>query len=206
MNSSFSQDNLEFQTGDIILLSYDVWYSRLIEYFGYSKYSHVAMILKDPIFIDSKLKGYYVIESGYEDVVDITDGKIKYGVQVNKYEDFIKKTGKYAYYRKLDVNYEKRKEFNDKLKEIYQEIHDKPYNINPIDWIKGKIIINTNSFKNFKDQKTTSFWCSSLIAYIYDKLELIEDCPWTLIAPREFSGEGNLIKFKECCLGKVIKL
>ena len=108
MNYSFSQDNLEFQTGDIILLSYDVWYSRLIEYFGYSKYSHVAMILKDPIFIDSKLKGYYVIESGYEDVVDITDGKIKYGVQVNKYEDFIKKTGKYAYYRKLDMKDEKR--------------------------------------------------------------------------------------------------
>lgn len=203
-NSTVSLE--DFQTGDILLIREEVWYSRLIEYFGYSKYSHVAMILKDPVFIDPSLTGLYVIESGYENIIDVTDGKIKFGVQVNKYEDFIEKTRKYAYYRKLYVKEEIRKEFNTKLKEIYKVVHNKPYNINPIDWIKGKIVVDHNNFDNFVDKKISSFWCSALIAYIYDKLGLIKDCPWSLVAPREFSGEGNLITFTDCNIGKVIKL
>ena len=99
------------------------------------------MILKDPIFIDPKLTGLYVIESGYEEVIDIIDGKSKFGVQVNKYEDFIKKTDKYSYYRKLEVKDEQRQQFNNKLKEIYQTARNKPYDINPLDLIKAKIVV-----------------------------------------------------------------
>lgn len=194
---------MELQTGDIILLSGNAWYSRLIEYFGYSKYSHVAMVLKDPTFIDDEMKGLYVLESGYEGVIDITDKKFKYGVQINTYKDFITKVGYCAYYRKLDVSDETRKTFNEKFKTIYKTIYDKPYDINILDWLNASYSIKNNCYGYLK--KKDYFWCSALIAYIYDNLDLIEDCSWSLVAPREFSGEGDLLKFKNCSLGKIIK-
>jgi|SaaInlStandDraft_1057018.scaffolds.fasta_scaffold01052_19 hypothetical protein len=195
---------MELHTGDIILLKGNAWYSKLIEYFGYSKYSHVAMVLKDPTFIRPDMKGLYVIESGYEGVIDITDNKTKYGVQVNKYEDFINKVKKCAYYRKLNVSNEIRKNFYEKLKNIYKIIYDKPYDINILDWIKAEKSIIDNKYKDVK--RTDCFWCSALVAYIYQKLGLIEDCSWSLVAPREFSGEGKLLKFKNCNLGNIIKM
>lgn len=193
---------MELQTGDIILLKGNAWYSKLIEYFGYSKYSHVAMVLKDPTFIKPDMKGLYIVESGYEGVIDITDNKFKYGVQVNKYEDFIKKVKKCAYYRNLIVSNEIRKTFNEKLKNIYKIIYDKPYDINILDWLKAEKSIKNNKYQNVK--RIDCFWCSALIAYMYEKLGLIEDCSWSLVAPREFSEEGKLLKFKNCKLDKII--
>ena len=50
------------QTGDLLLYSSNNWISYLIEYFTSSQFSHISMIVKDPIYIDSKLKGIYVLE------------------------------------------------------------------------------------------------------------------------------------------------
>ena len=36
------------------------------KYFTKSKYTHIAMILKDPSFTNPPLKGLYIIESGEE--------------------------------------------------------------------------------------------------------------------------------------------
>ena len=70
------------KTGDIFLYSGTHWYSKLIEYFSGSQFSHVTMILRDPTYINSKLKGLYIIESGYEGIPDAVDGKIHFGVQI----------------------------------------------------------------------------------------------------------------------------
>ena len=77
------------QTGDILLFSSNRWYSKLIELFTHSPYSHVGIILRDPTFLDPSLKGLFLFESGYEPMKSPEDGKVKYGVQISKLEDVI---------------------------------------------------------------------------------------------------------------------
>tara|TARA_Y100000817_G_scaffold37886_1_gene26087 strand:- start:34 stop:342 length:309 start_codon:yes stop_codon:yes gene_type:complete len=59
-----SEFNLK--TGDILLFSYqgNSIFSSFIKYFTGSQITHVGMVLKDPVFIQPSLKGYYVWESG----------------------------------------------------------------------------------------------------------------------------------------------
>ena len=63
------------QTGDILLYSTSLWYSKIIEKCTGSKYSHISIILRDPVYIDPKLKGLYILESGFEKTPDPTDTK-----------------------------------------------------------------------------------------------------------------------------------
>lgn len=51
----------EYDTGDIILFSSRTIIPSIISKWFSNKYSHVAMILKDPTFIDPLLKGLYLI-------------------------------------------------------------------------------------------------------------------------------------------------
>lgn len=58
-----------FQTGDILLYNTTkYWYSRLIERFTSSDYSHVSIVLHRPTWLDASLneEEYYVLESGSE--------------------------------------------------------------------------------------------------------------------------------------------
>ena len=131
-------------TGDLLLYSTSHWYSKIIEYFTSSKFSHISIIFRDPTFIDRDLKGLYVLESGYEKTPDPTDGKQKFGVQIKKLEDVINdyKTSWVGglYYRKLDCN--RKNFFNKKVLEIYKKVYDKPYDIDICDWIKAEFKIS----------------------------------------------------------------
>ena len=75
------------KTGDILLFDYEGGgsmgiFSWLIKKATKSNITHVGMVLKDPVFINPTLKGYYVWESGWEGTPDPQDGKIKLGVQI----------------------------------------------------------------------------------------------------------------------------
>ena len=51
---------INFQTGDLLLFSENTnIFSRLIEYFTHSKYSHTAIILQNPTYIDPKNHFHY---------------------------------------------------------------------------------------------------------------------------------------------------
>ena len=78
------------QTGDLLLYSSKRWYSYIIEFLGWSKYSHVSMIVRDPIWIDPNLKGLYIFESGVENTNDVIEDRHVYGVQLVKLEDALK--------------------------------------------------------------------------------------------------------------------
>lgn len=74
-----------FRTGDILLYNTTkYWYSRLIERFTSSDYSHVSMVLHRPTWLDPALceEEYYVLESGSECFPDAVSGDFKFGVQV----------------------------------------------------------------------------------------------------------------------------
>ena len=189
------------QTGDILLYSTSLWYSKIIEKCTGSKYSHISIILRDPVYIDPKLKGLYILESGFERTPDPTDGKIKFGVQIKSLNEVLESYESSwlgtLYYRKLECTRDEL--FYEKLDKIYNIVYDKPYDINLCDWIKAAFKIDIGN-----EHKTNTFWCSALVAFIYCKMNLLENVPWTMVSPKEFSyyEDSNSLKFINCVLNK----
>lgn len=189
-------DYSSLKTGDIILFSSGSkdllsYLSSLIKWGTHSNYTHIAIILKDPSFLDTPLKGLYVWQSGWEGKPDPQDNKIKLGVQITPLEEIINdyKTNGSIFIRKLNYNISP---FNDNiLKEIHSVVYDKPYDIIFTDWIKGFLQ------KNNTPQITSRFWCSALVGYIYTKVGILEeDTDWTIIRPCDFSLSGENLKYK----------
>ena len=186
------------QTGDILLYNSKYTIGRLIEYFTNSKFSHISVILRDPTFIDPSLKGLYVIESGSEKRKDAMSGKKVIGVQVIPLDYVLDQyDGGYIgnlYYRKLTC--ERDSSFDEKIKTIVKSTDTKPYDLNPLDWIKAAFDIEIGDC-----QKDNTSWCSALVSYIYIKLGFLhEKLPWTIIAPKKFSYyEKDCLKFQKSC-------
>jgi hypothetical protein len=181
-------ENLE--TGDIILFhSKNTIFGRLIQFFSGSNYCHIGMVIKDPLFTEYKLMGLYLWESSLEKFPDAVDHKIKFGVEIVGLEEIITNNINQddMYYRKLNVNNRGNIFTQEKLREIYKIVKDKPYDIMPQDWIEAL-------FREDSDpQKTDRFWCSALLGYIFTKLELLpENTDWSILRPGDFSSEGSL--------------
>lgn len=189
------------KTGDLILFDSRASYPLrifdwLVKFFTNSNYNHIAMVLKDPYFLDEvnegtskdMFKGLFVWESSWEGEPDPQDGKVKLGVQVTDLEQVLKSNGGTAYIRRLNISAKNHSEiFSDEnLIKIHKIIYDKPYDINPIDWISALFRVN------FTPKKENTFWCSALIGIIYNKLGIIkENIDWTIMRPSDFSLEDK---------------
>lgn len=173
----------KLQTGDIILFHGEhFWFSTVVEYFSGSKYSHIGIILRDPVYLDKKLKGVYLLESGQEDFPDCEDGNIKFGVQISDFKKVYDNYDGTIFWRRLNMQ----KPISiKKLKEIHSVIHNKPYDELPLD------LINAMLHKpNEHDRRLDRFFCSALTAYIYTQLGLLpSDTNWSLMNPKDF-GKG----------------
>jgi len=187
----------QLETGDILLFSNYTsgifgFFDSLIRWGTQSQYTHVGIVIKDPDFLN--LKGLYMWESGFENKPDPQDDIKKIGVQITPLEEVIKnykKTG-HIFYRKLKcpdnlITIEK-------LKKIHHEVYLKPYDINPAHWLSAVFTCNINM------NEIKSFWCSSLVAYIYIELGILsKDENWTLKRPSDFSLSGEFLKFSKDC-------
>ena len=174
-------------TGDILLFDYEGGgsmgiFSWLIKKATKSNITHVGMVLKDPVFINPSLKGYYVWESGWEGTPDPQDGKVKFGVQITPFEEIFqnykKKNGK-IYVRRVTCP---RNLFTtEKLLQIHEIVYDKIYDIIPTDWIEAAFRRDDNP------QKTSRFWCSALVGYIYTQCGCLHPgTDWAMIRPSDF--------------------
>lgn len=186
----------KLKTGDLLFFHYERrnclgWFSQAIEYFTNSKWSHIAMVLKNPTFLEKKLNGIYIWESSWNGTPDPQDGKIKLGVQItpiqelfNEYEN----TNGYIYVRQIDCNPKLFCDYN--LKRIHNVVYDKPYDIVPSDWIEA-------IFRKDSDPKKTGrFWCSALVGYIYNTCGLIQKTTdWSVLRPSDFSSEQQTVEF-----------
>jgi hypothetical protein len=189
------------KTGDILLYDSRRWYSRLIEYFSGSCYSHVSIILHQPgKWLDEKLTDdNYVLESGGEPFPDSVTGKMIFGVRVTPLSQIIdmydnKGYGK-LYIRSLH-NENGNDDLNQKIKNVYMSIRDTPYDTDVIDWIKAytdKDIVFTDPSLCKNYQRTDRFWCSALVSYVYVKSGLLSNTiPWTLVNPGHYSSKNSL--------------
>ena len=91
MVNSIDYTKYNFETGDIILFNErKSMISRVIDFFTYSEFSHIGIVIKDPTFTVEPLKGLYLLEStGVKDGVDAEDEEEKIGVQLRKLDDVI---------------------------------------------------------------------------------------------------------------------
>lgn len=180
------------QTGDIVLFKGRTIISYLLEYFGRSPYSHVGIIIRNPSFLNKDLEdGIYLLESGWNGIPDSESGTPKVGVQIHFLQDILDecKSGT-VFVRK--VNCVRNASFYQTLQNVHREILNKPYDLKPWDWLMGLYAEHHQVPLDPAYQRTDSFWCSALLAYVYEKLNLIQPVNWSLIAPREFSDAGKL--------------
>jgi hypothetical protein len=191
-------DQLEqtLRTGDLLLcddLQYGSWglFSWLIKFATKSDFSHIGMIVKDPDFTETPLKGTFVWTSGISDVPDPEDNQKKFGVQFIPFKHFIQTYGGKIFLRRIHFEHpdEYHTIFNtNNLKEIHQVVYDKPYDVVITDWIEAYCK------KDPKPQKTSRFFCSALIGYIYTKLTLLdENTDWSILYPSFFSSENKTL-------------
>jgi hypothetical protein len=207
MNNNMTDIIKELDTGDIILYQTSFWYSRLIEYFTSSPYSHISIVLKNPTWLDPELKEeYYLLESGGEVFPDAIHDKKVFGVQVISFnkvlDEYKNKNYGHLYYRKLKTDISKN-EIHTKIKNIYKVIQGEPYDIDPSDWLVALKDLNEPLDKISGYEKTNTFWCSALVAYIYSLLGFLDkNIPWTIISPSDFCYYNIRLKYINCSLEK----
>ena len=194
MNNNLAELKNTLKTGDLLLcddLAYGSWglFSWLIKFVTKSDFSHVGMIVKDPDFTETPLKGTFVWTSGISNVPDPEDKTKKFGVQFIPFDHFIQTYGGKIFLRKIE--FEHAEEYysifdTNKLKQIHQVVYDKPYDVVITDWIEAFCKKDPNP------QKTSRFFCSALIGYIYTKLNLLDNnTDWSIISPSFFSSENK---------------
>ena len=83
--------DIDFNTGDLILFqdnNRNTWLdylSYLIQYFTDSKYSHVGMVVKDPLIKGKTMEGLYFLEStGLDNMIDVVVFATKGEININK--------------------------------------------------------------------------------------------------------------------------
>lgn len=216
MNSQNILDRYNFQTGDLILFHHDTvhdtktLYNRFFDiitntimYFTKSKYSHVGMIVKDPEFTNPPLKGIYLLESSSETFPDAEDNKVKVGVELVSFKEVLDTYRDESFYWR-QLKCDRNDNFYETLSTVHRTIHNKPYDLDLLDWIKAYC-------KDYSHivQKTNEFWCSALVSYIYVQLGLLDkDISWSYISPKQLGTESqsNPLTFTNCELHTEIKL
>ncbi len=184
------------QTGDVLLCNCEKkkglfgLFTKIIKWGSHSNWTHIAMVLKNPTYINSNLKGIYVWESSEEKNPDPQDDKKKIGVQITPLQEFLDsyKDSGTIIVRKLHSQLIT----PEKIKQIHKVVYDKPYDIDIVDWFEALIK------KDFtKLQKTNRFWCSALVAYIYTKCGILDkNTDWSIIAPNDFDlSVTNILKW-----------
>lgn len=197
----------ELQTGDILLFgNHKYLFSKMVEWWTQSKFSHIGIVLRDPTYINPELKGLYLWESGAEPYAESEDNQVKWGVQISKLEDKLAQhEDGYVYWRHLNKLVP---DMEEKIKLIHQNVHGRPYDFNIIDFLAisnymENIEIKPKAYKWFfwnwlrlNHRKVDTLFCSGLVGYIYTQLGLLPiDTQWSRCSPRDFSSTEDS-KFK----------
>lgn len=213
------------QPGDIILFS-DTHFlpSRIIEFSSHSIYSHVGIIVKDCLGLPSSgdvgngTDGIYILEStGFSDIPDAKDNKIKWGVQIRPFNKVKDEYNGSVFHRSLHCD--RNEDFFQHLEEAYSLVKDATYNTSPIEWLSlllGKDLFHENE-PSSSHGDVASLVCSTLVAFIYQKLGLIsKHADYALVRPKDLGTEfddgdsdvvnDQRIKFKNCIVEKEIQI
>jgi len=185
------------QTGDIILFRGTSFISCILEYFGRSRYSHVGIIVRNPKFINPGIEdGIYVLESTTSKSLDVEDNTLRNGVTLHHLDDVLKNYSKGSVYVR-HVSCQRTEDFYKKFIKVYNQVHEKPYDLNLYDWLCAEYNIDCPFPEQDRFKHTNTFWCSALATYVLCEVGVVQNrVNWSLIAPRDFScNEGKHLIF-----------
>ena len=199
----------KLKTGDILLFGDSpFWFGRVVSFFTKSPLSHVAIVLKDPTYINPSLKGIYMLESGVEDFPDSEDHKKKFGVQITSITELLMDDSRevgYINYRELHTSMSK-EEMEAKIKKVHAMVHDKPYDVDLMDFVDASNDVitvedtpppkyswwNPVGYLVPNHRKTDTFFCSALVGRVYTYLNFFPvDTNWSECTPQFFSSQEN---------------
>lgn len=192
---TMNYSDIPFRTGDLILFHGNVCKGRekcflkllscCIECCTRSQFSHSGIVIKNPEFTSPPLRGLYLLEStGLENVRDVENNEIKFGVQLRKLDEVLRDYNGTAYWRQLICD--RTHFFYRRLAQAHSVVHNRPYD-DGLDYIKA---LFDDEVGNVQKKKT--FFCSSLCAYVYVALGFLpRDTPWSIVTPKDLSTEPN---------------
>lgn len=178
-------------TGSCYSLCYNI-VSGIIRTFIKSNYSHVAMVLKDPVFLHPALRGLYLWECSSEKQADPQDNIHKLGVQITPLAELVNSyTGNgHVAIRRIKCKDRNLLFSSINLEKIHNIVYRKPYDSNIIHLLEDVVKID------FDPQRTDKFVCSSFVAFIYTKCGLLDPkTNWDIITPFDFSFTSDRLKF-----------
>jgi len=156
------------------------------------------MVVKDPKFA-GVADGLYVWESSYNGTRDPQDNKIKLGVQLTPFKEFYNeytRNGK-LFVRKL---YTERVINENDLERIHNVVYGKPNDLVPKDWFQAY------KREDNDPQKTTRFWCSALVGYIYTQLGFYpKTTDWSMLRPSDIAS-WDALTLQNAFLGHIVEL
>ncbi len=165
------------KTGDIILFEKGSFFSSIWK--KPTKMIHVCMIIKDPDFLHPDLKGVYIMESNLQ---GINAESVTNIYPLAEIASTTQQCNVYCRSLTSDTNTFP----TDKLKEIYETVKHKPYDICSMEWIEDCM---NNTREDY-------IWGSALIGYIYSTCGIIhKDQDWTKLTPNDFSSQQNSLNF-----------
>jgi len=186
----------DLDTGDILLFderpSGCLWkiLDGCIKLCTNSKYSHSAMVLKNPKWLGLP-DGIYVWEStGFTHLTDPVDHKKnKFGVQIHTIDEYTKDYGDVIIYVRQAPNKAKNLFTNVMLKTIYNDTYGKSYDDMPKDWIEAMLKIGPK-------RRTDMFWCSAFVSYILTKVGIVSSyTDWSMMSPQDLSFKSSSISW-----------
>ena len=142
-----------------------------------SKYSHSAMVIKNPPWAP-QCTGTYVWESSYHNTKDPQDNQIKFGVQLTPLEFYTKEyPGSVQIYRRKGIDID-----DETLCAIHQDVYCHKYDTRPKDWCGAWL-------KRKVKRQTEVFTCSAFVSYILTRTGVLaSDTPWTIVSAAELSS------------------
>ena len=185
----------ELDTGDVVLFTacQTAWYNplhvfdALLQWWTRSPFTHCGMILRNPTFIHPSLQGLYLWESGWENAEpDPQDGRSKLGVQITPLCEYLRNSPGCTVYvlKKIRGDVDAMR-----LTRIHHVVHNKPYDLDLIDWLKGAV----NNDRTQGTPRTNNFWCSALVGYIMVRLGFFrDDVNWSVLRPADFASSPSL--------------
>jgi hypothetical protein len=140
------------------------------------------------------------MESSFESFPDAEDHKYKFGVELEEFDKVIASAQPHEriYWRKLRCIRDRN--FYQLLKEAHQEVHDKPYDFYPEDFINALL----HKEGGDDGQLTSRFFCSALVAFLFVKWGFLPyTTQWSRITPKMFSSKNSgsepyKLVFKNC--------
>jgi hypothetical protein len=177
--------------------------SAAIERCTHSQFSHVGIVIKDPTFTPRPRKGLFLLEStGLEDVPDIEDCQVKFGVQLRDLREVISHYDGKVFWRKLDCD--RNQGFYETLAKAHSVVHNRPYD-DGIDYLKALF-----RFRHGDMQREDTFFCSALATFMYVAWEFLpKDTPWSIITPHDLSTEPKrpfVLEWQNCTMEDEVRI